>query len=178
MKEGIHPKFYPNAKVVCSCGNTWTVGSTRESIHTDVCYNCHPFFTGEQRIVDTEGQVDRFYKKLDVRAKRQQEEDERKAARTSPTLTIKELNLGTRAELALEKGGITMVSQILEKLELGGDEALLSVEGFGRKSLADTKKRLRSRGFELPAEAEPVSAPVEAQAEAEPEIASEETSEA
>jgi large subunit ribosomal protein L31 len=165
MKEGIHPKYFPNAKVICSCGNTWTVGSTREVIHTDVCYNCHPFFTGEQRIVDTEGQVDRFYKKLDVRAKRQQEEEERKVARTSPTLTVKELNLGTRAELALEKGGITMVSQILEKLEQGGDEALLAVEGFGRKSLADTKKRLRSRGFELPAEVEPASAPAEAPAE-------------
>jgi large subunit ribosomal protein L31 len=165
MKEGIHPKYFPNAKVICSCGNTWNVGSTREVIHTDVCYNCHPFFTGEQRIVDTEGQVDRFYKKLDVRAKRQQEEEERKVARTSPTLTVKELNLGTRAELALEKGGITMVSQILEKLELGGDDALLAVEGFGRKSLADTKKRLRSRGFELPAEVEPASALAEAPAE-------------
>jgi len=164
MKEGIHPKYFPNATVICSCGNTWTTGSTREVIHTDVCYNCHPFFTGEQRIVDTEGQVDRFYKKLDVRAKRQQQEEERKTARMSPTLTVKELNLGTRAELALEKAGITNVSQILEKLELGGDEAILAVEGFGRKSLADTKKRLRSRGFELPAIVE--EAPVEAPAEA------------
>ncbi len=165
MKEGIHPKYFPNAKVICSCGNTWTTGSTREVIHTDVCYNCHPFFTGEQRIVDTEGQVDRFYKKLDVRAKKQQQDEERKAARSSPTLTVKELNLGTRAELALEKAGITNVSQILEKLEQGGDEAILAVEGFGRKSLADTKKRLRSRGFELPSVAE--AAPTEEEAPAE-----------
>jgi len=63
MKEGIHPKWYPAAKVICACGNTWTVGAAVAEIHTDVCYNCHPFFTGEQRIVHTEGQVDRFIKR-------------------------------------------------------------------------------------------------------------------
>ncbi len=65
MKENIHPKWYPNARVICACGNTWTVGATVEEIHTDLCSNCHPFFTGQTRIVDTEGQVDRFYKRLD-----------------------------------------------------------------------------------------------------------------
>jgi large subunit ribosomal protein L31 len=67
MKEGIHPKWYPAAKVICACGNTWTVGAATPEIRTDVCYNCHPFFTGEQRIVDTEGQVDRFIKRLEKR---------------------------------------------------------------------------------------------------------------
>ena len=65
MKEKIHPKWYPEAKVVCACGHTWTVGATVEMIRTDVCSHCHPFFTGQTRIVDTEGQVDRFYKRLD-----------------------------------------------------------------------------------------------------------------
>jgi large subunit ribosomal protein L31 len=65
MKEKIHPTWYPEAKVICACGNTWTVGATVEMIRTDVCSNCHPFFTGQSRIVDTEGQVDRFYKRLD-----------------------------------------------------------------------------------------------------------------
>jgi large subunit ribosomal protein L31 len=157
MKEGIHPKYFPEAKVICSCGNTWTTGSTREVIHTDVCFKCHPFFTGEQRIVDTEGQVDRFVKKLDARAQMKHQEEERKAARMSPTVALKDLNLGARAEAALAKAEITTVGQIMEKLEQGGDEALLAIEGFGRKSLADTKKRLRSRGFDLPAE--PVAAP-------------------
>ena len=64
MREKIHPEYYPNAKVVCSCGNTWTTGSTKPEIRTDVCNVCHPFFTGEQRIVDTAGQVDRFMKRL------------------------------------------------------------------------------------------------------------------
>ena len=63
MKK-IHPKYYPEAVVRCACGNTWTTGSTAEEIRTDVCSACHPFFTGEQRIVDTEGRVDRFYRRL------------------------------------------------------------------------------------------------------------------
>jgi large subunit ribosomal protein L31 len=67
MKKGIHPKYYPEAKVVCSCGNTFTTGSTQELIRTDVCSACHPFFTGEQRIVDAAGQVERFMKRLEKR---------------------------------------------------------------------------------------------------------------
>lgn len=64
MKKDIHPTYYPDAVVVCACGNTFTVGSTVKMIRTDVCSACHPFFTGEQRIVDTAGQVDRFMKRL------------------------------------------------------------------------------------------------------------------
>ncbi len=67
MREKIHPRWYPNARVTCACGNTWTVGATVEEIHTDVCSQCHPFFTGEQRIVDTAGQVDRFMRRLEAR---------------------------------------------------------------------------------------------------------------
>ena len=65
MKKNIHPTFYTDAQVICACGHTWTVGATVEVIRTDVCSHCHPFFTGQARIVDTEGQVDRFYKRLD-----------------------------------------------------------------------------------------------------------------
>ena len=60
MREKIHPKYYPNAKVTCSCGNTFTTGSTRETLRVELCSKCHPFFTGEQRIVDTAGRVERF----------------------------------------------------------------------------------------------------------------------
>jgi len=63
VKKGIHPKYYPEAKVICACGNTWTTGSTQEVIRTEMCSACHPFFTGEQRIVDTAGQVDRFQRR-------------------------------------------------------------------------------------------------------------------
>ena len=65
MRKGIHPKYYPEAKVACSCGNAFTVGSTKETIRTDVCSACHPFFTGEQRLVDTAGQVERFIRRLE-----------------------------------------------------------------------------------------------------------------
>jgi len=71
MKEGIHPTYYPEATVRCACGNTWTTGSTMPEIQTDVCSACHPFFTGEQRIVDSEGQVDRFYRRLQLARERQ-----------------------------------------------------------------------------------------------------------
>jgi len=67
MKADIHPKYYPHARVICSCGATWTTGSTVPEIRTDVCSNCHPFYTGEQRIVDTAGQVERFMKRLERR---------------------------------------------------------------------------------------------------------------
>ncbi len=59
MKATIHPK-YEAATVTCACGNSWTTRSTKPQIHVDVCSNCHPFFTGEQRIVDTAGRVERF----------------------------------------------------------------------------------------------------------------------
>ncbi len=60
MKEKIHPTYYPEARVTCACGNTFTTGSTKPTLRTEVCSNCHPFYTGEQRIVDTAGRVERF----------------------------------------------------------------------------------------------------------------------
>ena len=155
MKSSIHPTYYPDAQVICACGNTWTTGSTIKIIHTDVCSNCHPFFTGEQRIVDTEGQVDRFYKKLQVRQQYIDDKTARESARTSPERPIVELGLGNRATEALAKAGMTSVGQILEKLSQG-EAAILAVDGFGRKSLADLKKRLRQFGYELPEAAEEI----------------------
>jgi large subunit ribosomal protein L31 len=65
MKAKIHPKYYPSSRVICACGNTFTVGSTSPELKVDICSACHPFYTGEQRIVDTAGQVDRFMKRLE-----------------------------------------------------------------------------------------------------------------
>jgi large subunit ribosomal protein L31 len=155
MKAGIHPEYYPDAQVICACGNTWTTGSTKKVIHTDVCSKCHPFFTGEQRIVDTEGQVDRFYKKLQVRQQYIDDKSARESARTSPERPITELGLGTRATEALAKANITKVGQVMELLEKG-EAGILVVDGFGRKSLADLKKRLRQFGYELPEAAQEI----------------------
>ena len=66
MKEKIHPR-YVEATIVCSCGNTWKTRSTKESVHLDVCSRCHPYFTGEQRIVDTAGRVERFKKRYGLK---------------------------------------------------------------------------------------------------------------
>jgi large subunit ribosomal protein L31 len=65
MKTKIHPKYYPEARIICACGNTYTTGSTAPELKVDICSQCHPFYTGEQRIVDTAGQVDRFMKRLE-----------------------------------------------------------------------------------------------------------------
>lgn len=64
MKAQIHPK-YVEATVICACGNTWQTRSTKETVHLDVCSRCHPYFTGEQRIVDTAGRVERFRKRYE-----------------------------------------------------------------------------------------------------------------
>ena len=155
MKKGIHPTYYPDAQVICACGNTWTTGSTRKVIRTDVCSKCHPFFTGEQRIVDTEGQVDRFYKKLQARQQYVQDVEARESARTSLDRPLAELGLENRPLETLSKAGITTVRQALDRLT-DNQTSLLNIEGFGRKSLADLKKRLRQSGYELPDSAEEI----------------------
>jgi large subunit ribosomal protein L31 len=66
MKPGIHPK-YVQANVTCACGNTFTVGSTKPVLKVDVCSRCHPFYTGQQRILDTTGRVERFRKRFNLR---------------------------------------------------------------------------------------------------------------
>ena len=157
MKEGIHPIYYPDAKVVCACGNTWTTGSTKKEIHTEVCSKCHPFFTGQQqRLIDIEGQVDRFYKKLQARQDYVETQKAKEDSKTSPERPIAELELGTRATEALAKAGIANVGDLLLKLN-EGEAALLEVEGFGRKSMIDLKKKLRQFGYTLPKAAEEVA---------------------
>jgi large subunit ribosomal protein L31 len=165
MKEDIHPEFYPEAKVICACGNSWTVGSTQPEIRTDVCSECHPFFTGEQRIVDSGGQVERFLKKLERRKERMAEIERRKARKTSPKLAIEKLDIRTQAKNVLMDAGIETVGDVLDMLEEGGGEALMNISGFGMKSLATLKKQLRARGFALPGDEVTEEEDVEAQEE-------------
>jgi large subunit ribosomal protein L31 len=63
MKPEIHPVYYSEASVTCVCGNTFTTGSVMKEIRADICSNCHPFYTGKQKMIDTEGRVDRFRRK-------------------------------------------------------------------------------------------------------------------
>jgi len=79
MKADIHPR-YVETTVVCACGNTFKTRSTRENLRVDVCSNCHPFYTGEQRLVDTAGQVDRFMRRLQTAQAKQADSGQRRGA--------------------------------------------------------------------------------------------------
>ena len=60
MKKDIHPKYYEKAEIVCSCGKTHEIGSTKEKAEIEICSNCHPLFTGQEKLVDTAGRVEKF----------------------------------------------------------------------------------------------------------------------
>ncbi len=64
MKKDIHPKYYEKTKVNCACGALFEIGSTKEAIETEVCHNCHPFYTGKEKVIDTAGRVEKFKKRL------------------------------------------------------------------------------------------------------------------
>ena len=151
MRSDIHPTYYPDAKVTCaSCGKTWTTGSTKKELRVDICSNCHPFYTGEaSRLLDIEGQVDRFYKKLSVQKAYAEQQKAKEELKGSPERAIEELGITARAVEALKNAGVTNVGQFLEKLS-GGNEAVLAIPGFGQASLTAAKKKLRSLGYEIP----------------------------
>ncbi len=157
MKKDIQPTYYPDAQVICACGNTWTTGSTKKVIRTEVCSKCHPFFTGQQqRLVDREGQVDRFYRKLQARQSYVEQQQAREESRVSLDRPIADLGLTNRVVEALANAGITTAGQALERFQQG-EPALLAIENFGRKALIDLKKSLRQAGYELPAASEELS---------------------
>ncbi len=87
MKEGIHPQYEPVA-VHCACGATWTTRSTKKDLHLEICSNCHPFFTGRQKLIDTEGRVDRFTKKFGAQTV-EQRKTAAKAAKESKAKTTR-----------------------------------------------------------------------------------------
>lgn len=78
MQNKIHPKWHDDAKVVCSCGNEFTTGSTEAEIKVDICAKCHPFFTGEMKFVDRQGRVDKFKKKMKQAHKQQKKQAAKK----------------------------------------------------------------------------------------------------
>lgn len=79
MKASIHPQYYPQARIICVCGATFTTGSTREEVHVQLCSNCHPFYTGQQRFVDSASLIDKFEKK-----RKEARLDSRKARQAKP----------------------------------------------------------------------------------------------
>ncbi len=86
MKEGIHPKYY-DVEARCACGNTWKTRSTKPELHLEICSACHPFFTGRQKLIDTEGRVERFTKKFGAQtseARKQAAKAKKAAAKAAP----------------------------------------------------------------------------------------------
>jgi large subunit ribosomal protein L31 len=149
MKQDIHPEWYAEATVTCQCGNTWQTGATVPEIRTEICSNCHPFYTGEQRIVDTEGRVDSFMKRLAKRDEIKEQQVAAKAALTPPDMTLEELGLSKRHINILQENDVKVVQDVLDLLN-EGDEKLLSFSGIGVQALADIKKSLRTKGYDVP----------------------------
>lgn len=69
MKKEIHPEYFPQAKVTCACGNVFYVGSTKKEIAVEICYACHPFYTGKEKLIDTAGRIEKFKAKRERAAK-------------------------------------------------------------------------------------------------------------
>ncbi|NJN79141.1 MAG: 50S ribosomal protein L31 [Anaerolineales bacterium] len=150
MKADIHPTVF-EAQVTCaSCGNTWVTTSTKKELRIDVCSNCHPFYTGESaKLLDVEGQVDRFYKKITAAQSFAEQQKVKEESMVVTNRPVDDLTLTPRATEALKKAGLLTIGQVVEKLT-EGDSGLTSVAGFGQSALTNTKKKLRALGVELP----------------------------
>jgi large subunit ribosomal protein L31 len=146
MKEGIHPKWYPEAKVLVEGEVVMTVGSTLPEISVEIWSGTHPFYTGTQRLLDTEGQVDRFMRRLQRREEIRAAADEEAEKHDPSKLTVDSMSLGTRATNALLESKITTVGDVMELLEKG-DDALLALPGIGQKALIDIKRFLRAENL-------------------------------
>lgn len=99
MKANIHPKYYEKAQVFCLCGNKFTVGSTQESIHVELCSKCHPFYTGEQKFVDTSNRIQRFQNKQQIaaqlQASKKKKVEEKKKQQGEPK-SLREMLMGLK----------------------------------------------------------------------------------
>jgi large subunit ribosomal protein L31 len=146
MKKDIHPQWYPDAKVIVDGEVVMTVGSTQPEIRVEIWSGTHPFYTGTQRLLDTEGQVDRFMRRLQRRAEIQAELEQKQEESKPTNLSVEAMSLGTRAEKALINANITTVNDILALLEQG-DDALLAISGIGQKAVIDIKRFLRAEGL-------------------------------
>ncbi len=103
MKEGIHPK-YEVVEVRCACGNTFRTRSTKPELHLEICSACHPFFTGRQKLIDTEGRVERFTKKFGMQTSEQRKAAAKatpKAPRTAPVRNARAIEKGKAVKLDL-----------------------------------------------------------------------------
>ena len=146
MKSDLHPKWYPDAKVKVNGEVVMTVGSTKPELNVEIWSGTHPFYTGQQRLLDTEGQVDRFLRRLQRRQEIQSELEKKQEEASPLNLSVEGMSLGTRAERALAEAEVVTVGDIMALLEQG-DDALLALSGIGRKAVIDIKRYLRAEGL-------------------------------
>jgi large subunit ribosomal protein L31 len=99
MKAAIHPKYYPEAKVTCACGNTFTTGATVPELRVEVCYNCHPFYTGTMKFLDSAGRVDAFKAKMEGAGKKIMSKTEKRKLKREKRLQEEEARPTTLSEL-------------------------------------------------------------------------------
>ena len=144
MKKEIHPEWYPDAEVVVNGEVVMRVGSTQPRLNVEIWSGTHPFYTGQQRLLDTEGQVERFLKRLQRREEMMAEEEEEEETRSPLALAIDEIEMPKRAENALKEEGLTTVGDIFEQYQAQGEDALLAVHGVGQRALIDIRKFLRA----------------------------------
>lgn len=143
MKEGIHPEWYPDAKVVVDGEVVATVGATQPEIRVEIWSGTHPFYTGTQRLLDTEGQVDRFMRRLQRREAYKAAQEAKEETSVATNISVEAMGLGTRVEKALIAAEATIAQDLIELLEKG-DDALLAISGVGQKALIDIKRYLRA----------------------------------
>ena len=146
MKKDIHPEWYPDAQVKLNGEVIMTVGATKPELNVEIWSGTHPFYTGQQRLLDTEGQVDRFMTRLKKREEMLKEQEEAAARQLPVNVSVDSIGLGKRVENALISSGLLTVGDLLERVE-EGDDALLAIPGVGRKALIDVKRYLRAEGL-------------------------------
>ena len=90
MKKEIHPKYFPKAKVTCACGNSFSIGATKEKMEVDICSKCHPFYTGSQGLIDTAGRAEKFKTRTAKAAKVVRKKSEKKTEKAKKKIAKRE----------------------------------------------------------------------------------------
>lgn len=144
MKPEIHPEWYPDAKVIHNGEVIMMIGATQPEIIVDVWSGTHPFYTGQQRMLDTEGQVDRFMRRLERRSEIDEEAQTKKTKRDPRKMTIDAFSIGPRSEKGLRMANLSTVGDVLDLYEEGGDDAILALPSLGQTALIGIKRFLRA----------------------------------
>ena len=139
----IHPEWYPEAEVVFDGEVVMKVGSTKPRIVVDVWSGSHPFFTGEQRLLDTEGQVDRFMRRLRARQEIAAEQEQTVIEKDPRSADIRTIGLDSRAQESLIEANMVNAGDLADALE-EGDDVLLAIPGIGQTALITIKRYLRN----------------------------------